>query len=92
MVATGKGLFYAPSPPPQAGSSISDMRAWCVREFGRIADVIREGGSQSLRLDVQHHLPDKPIEGMIMYFAANVVTAGSEEGSYEYSGGAWFKL
>ena len=91
MVATGKGLFYAPSPAPQ-GLTAAELRAWCVREFGRIADVIREGGSQSLRLDVQQHLPDKPIEGMIMFFAADVVTAGSEEGSYEYSGGAWFKL
>ena len=91
MVATGKGLFYAPSPPPQT-ASVAEMRRWCAREFGRIADVIREGGSQSLRLDVQHHLPERPMEGMLMYFAADVVTAGSEEGTFEYSGGAWFKL
>jgi hypothetical protein len=91
MVATGKGLFYAPSPPPQT-DAIEEMRRWCAREFGRIADVMREGGSQSLRLDVQFHLPDKPIEGMIMYFAEDIVTAGSDEGSYEYSGGAWVKL
>jgi hypothetical protein len=86
-----QGLFYAPSPPPQA-NSVAEMRRWCAREFERLADVLREGGVQSLRLDVQKFLPDKPVEGMIMYFAANVVTAGSEDGSYEYSSGAWFKL
>jgi hypothetical protein len=91
MVASGKGLFYAPAPPPQT-ASVAEMRRWCSREFGRIADVLREGGSQSLRLDVQQDLPDKPIEGMIMYFAQDVVTAGSDEGSYEYSGAAWIKL
>jgi hypothetical protein len=90
MVAPGKGLFYAPSPAPQSGDAA--MVAWCVREFGRIADVLREGGSQSLRLDVQRAKPERPIEGMIMYFAEDVVTAGSDEGCYEYSGGAWVKL
>jgi hypothetical protein len=91
MAATGKGLFYAPSAPPQ-GDDVAEMRRWCAREFERLSDVIRDGGFQSIRLDVQKNLPDKPIEGMIMCFAANVVTAGSEDGSYEYSSGAWFKL
>ena len=91
MVATGKGLFYAPGAPPQT-DDVADFRAWASREFGRIADVLREGGSQSLRLDVQKKKPDKPIDGMVMYFAANVVTAGSDDGCYEYSGGAWIKL
>jgi hypothetical protein len=90
MVATGKGLFYAPAPPPQT-DAVADFRAWAAREFGRIADVLREGGSQSLRLDVQRKKPDKPIDGMVMYFAANVVTPGSDDGCYEYSGGAWIK-
>ena len=86
-----RGLFFQPSPPPQ-GTSAAELRQWCAREFGRIADVLREGAVQSLRLDVQHHLPDRVEEGMIMYFAADTVTAGAEEGSYEYSSGAWFKL
>jgi hypothetical protein len=90
-MTTAKGLFYAPAPPPQV-NSVAEIRRWAVREFGHIADTLREGGSQSLRLDVQQEKPPRPIDGMVMFFAADVVTAGSDEGCYEYSGGAWLKL
>jgi hypothetical protein len=39
-----KGLFYAPSPPPQ-GNDMVALRAWCTREFDRIASNMREGRS-----------------------------------------------
>lgn len=82
------GLFYAPSPQPEA--TLEGTQVWCLREFQRIADVLREGGSQSLRLDVLHSLPSRPIVGMACFFAAGV--AGAGEGIYEYRGGAWVKL
>lgn len=85
---TNAGLFYAPSPQPEA--SLEATQVWCLREFERIALVLREGGSQSLRLDVLAKAPTRPIEGMLAYFAAGVV--GANEGTYEYDGSAWHKL
>ncbi|MEK1928303.1 MAG: hypothetical protein AAAC47_00670 [Pararhizobium sp.] len=83
-----QGLFYAPSPQPEA--TLEGTQVWCLREFERIANVLREGGSQALRLDVLQALPEKPIKGMCCYFAAGI--AGAGEGLYEYRGSAWFKL
>lgn len=85
----GSGLFYKPSPQP-AGTGVEDIRQWCQREFDRIADVLGQGASQGLRLDTITVLPEKPQEGMLLYFAAGV--AGSPRGVYEYAGGAWHKL
>lgn len=83
-----EGLFYAPSPQPAA--SVEATQVWCLREFQRIADVLREGGSQGLRLDILQTPPEKLFEGMVAYFAAGIV--GAAKGLYEYDGSVWKKL
>jgi hypothetical protein len=88
---TNQGLFYRPSPQP-SGNTIEALRQWCQREFDRIADVLAEGASQGLRLDILSGLPDKPKDGTVMFFAAGVTGSGSAEGSYEYANGSWHKL
>ena len=85
----GRGLYYAPSPPPQTGGEAA-LRNWCEREYSRIRDAMIEGRSEFLRLDVLQKLPAKPIEGMVGHFAAGV--AGEAAGVYSYVGGAWTKL
>ena len=90
MSAPQKGLFYAPSPPPQSGE-FEALRAWCVREYDRIASAIREGRAQFLRIDELGELPERLYAGLICYFSAGV--AGPSEGLYEYrNDGAWHKL
>lgn len=83
-----EGLFYAPSPQPSA--SVEATQVWCLREFQRIADVLREGGAQSLRLDILQAVPEKLFEGMAAYFAAGVV--GANKGMYQYDGTSWKPL
>ena len=90
-MVTRSNPLYAPSPPPIAGGA-DELRVWCLREFERIADAIQNGRVQWVLLDVQKVKPDKPQVGQLAYFAENVVSAGSEDGTYEYSSGAWFKL
>lgn len=90
-VDKAKGLFYAPSPPPQSGGEVA-LRQWCEREFSRIADAIREGRSSSLRLDVLVKDTDRHWDGLVGFFAAGIPTVGATEGLYEYRGGAWHKL
>lgn len=87
---TQKGLFYTPSPPPQTGDVA--QRNWNQREFERIADAIREGSVQWLRMDVLTKKPPRPQSGLVVFFAANAVSAGSQEGCYEYSSGSWRRL
>lgn len=86
-----KGLFYKPSPPPLTNDPYA-IRQWCEREFARIADAMQEGRGLWLRLDEQEAAPGKPTPGMICYFAADVVSAGSLAGAYEHVGGIWKKL
>ena len=81
-------LYYAPSPPPQGLDP--KLTQWLMREFDRIADNLREGRSQVVRLDVLKQAPPRFKAGLIGYFAADVV--GATEGSYEYRSGAWHKL
>jgi hypothetical protein len=92
MAVKPGGLFYAPSPPPQTGEGRrgDPITQWMTRELDRIADVLREGRSQGLRLDVLKTLPPRPQSGMVGYFRAGV--AGAGEGLYEYRAGAWAKL
>lgn len=89
MHERGRGLFYRPSPPPQAGGEAA-LRQWCEREFTRLSDALSEGRSEFLRLDPLHALPQRPFDGMVGYFMAGV--AGTEAGTYEYRNGAWAKL
>lgn len=85
-----RGLFYAPSPPPQSGGE-TELRQWNAREYGRIARAIQAGRSQYLSLDVLTKAPAKPFAGMVCFFAATIV--GAAEGCYEYrSNGTWNKL
>lgn len=86
-----KGLFYRPSPPPQSNDPYA-IRQWCEREFNRIADAILEGRGQFIRLDQLKEPIDRPVTGMIAYFAANIVGPGLAAGAYEYVAGAWKKL
>lgn len=88
MAAKSGGLFYAPM-VVQANTP-AEVRDWCLTEFGRIADVLQQGASQGLRLDVLQKLPERPRNGMVLFFAAGI--AGTSEGCYEYSAGAWTKL
>lgn len=88
-MAEGRGLYYAPSPPPQGGGE-GEIRQWCEREFTRIADSLREGRSQFVRLDVLRTEPERRFAGLVAYFAASVV--GPTEGLYEFRSGAWVKL
>jgi hypothetical protein len=87
----GRGLFYAPSPPPQSGDAKA-VAVWCGREFERIALAMREGASEWLRFDVLTKKPVRPVDGMVAFFAANAVSGGSAMGSYEYKAGSWTKL
>jgi hypothetical protein len=53
---------------------------------------MQEGASQWTRYDVLTKKPDRPVDGMVAFFAANVVSGASAMGSYEYKSGAWTKL
>lgn len=92
MAEPQKGLFYSPSPPPQSGD-FEALRAWCVREYDRIASNLKEGRAQFLRVDELGQVPDKLYAGLVCYFSTGVVSAGSAEGLYEYrNDSAWHKL
>lgn len=55
------------------------------REFQRVQqalDTVEDG-------EVLEVLPEKPREAMRRYFAAGVVTGGSNKGYYYYDGSAW---
>lgn len=90
-MTTPKGLFYKPSPPPQTNDPYA-IRQWCEREFVRIADALQEGRALYLRLDELKEPLDRPVQGCVAYFAANVVGAGLAAGAYEYVNGTWKKL
>lgn len=85
-----RSLRYKPSPLAQG--NVDQLRATCWREFEQIARVLREGSSESLRLDVLSKLPAKPYVGLVCYFAANAVSPGSAAGVWSYDGTAWAKL
>lgn len=87
----GQGAEYLPSNPPQTGD-VTALKSWIVGELAAIADAISEGRSRWLRLDVLSVAPSRPIGGMICYFTADAVTAGSLAGVYEYDGSTWNKL
>ena len=82
-------LYFAPTPPPQ-GTDVRAVVQWMQVNLDRIADNMREGRLQKLRMDIQQKLPAKPQNGDAAYFAATV--AGATEGLYEYRLGAWQKL
>jgi hypothetical protein len=87
-----RGMTYMPSPPPQSGGE-TELRQWCVREFGRISTAVLNGRSVYLSLDAVEKKPEKPFAGAVAYFAAGVVGVGSAEGLHEYrSDAAWHKL
>lgn len=90
-MTTPRGLFYKPSPPPQTNDPYA-IRQWCEREFARIADAVEQGRALFLRLDELREPVDRPTQGMVAYFAAGVVGAGSLAGAYEYVAGTWKKL
>jgi hypothetical protein len=85
----GKGLFYAPAPPPISGGEAA-LREYLVREFQRIADNLSEGRSNWLRCDALKALPARAQLGDLACFPAGV--AGPNGGFYEYSGSTWVKL
>ena len=89
MAISSKGLVFTPAPPPQSGGEV-ELRRWALEQFQRIALSLREGRSNSLRLDVNKVLPERPFSGLACYFAAGV--AGAQEGLYEYRSGSWQKL
>lgn len=88
---SAKGLYYQPSPPPQTNDPYA-IRQWCEREFVRIANAIQEGRAMFLRLDELKTPLERPQQGTVAYFAANVVGPGLAAGAYEYVGGTWKKL
>ena len=90
MVARGEGAQYRPSPAPVGADPA--LTSWAQREFDRIAVSQQEGRSQWLRLDVLEGIPNRPIEGMVCYFAGGVVSVGSAKGFWGYDGTAWAKL
>ena len=90
MSLSPRSLRYKPTPLSQG--TPEQVRAWAGREFEQISRVMREGSSENLRLDVLSKLPAKPYEGLVCYFAANVVTGGSARGVWSYDGTAWTKL
>ena len=85
-----KSLRYKPA--PLSHGDVDQLRAACWREFEQVARVMREGSSESLRLDVLSELPVKPYVGLVCYFAANAVSPGSAAGVWSYDGAAWQKL
>lgn len=57
------------------------------REFQRLS----EWSTSIHDLDVLQVLPDKPRNGMLRYFAADVVSPSSAEGFWAYEAGSWVK-
>ena len=90
MVERGEGAQYRPSPGPQGSDAA--LTAWCQREFDRIAVSLNEGRSQWMRLDLLDVKPDRPVEGMICFFAGGAVSVGSAKGFYGFNGTAWTQL
>jgi hypothetical protein len=90
MVERGEGAQYRPSPAPQGADAA--LTQWAQREFDRIGVSQTEGRSQWLRIDVLEVIPNRPIEGMVCYFAGGVVSVGSAKGFYGYNGTAWTQL
>lgn len=83
-------MRYMPSPQPAGG--LEQVRVWCQREFERISQAMKEGASESLRLDLLQKLPAKPYDGLVCYLAGGVVTGGSAKGLWLYNDGTWTKL
>lgn len=87
----GQGGEYVPGTPPQSGD-IKDLRDFLVRELAAIANAMQESRCNWIRPDTLPTAPTRPVMGMICYFLANAVTAGSLQGVWEYDGTNWNKL
>lgn len=81
--------MYYPEPVPQ---DQIDMPAYLDRELRKISQAIINIDVRFVSFDIEQLLPPRPKEGMLVVFAANVVTGGSAAGIWEYVGGAWSKL
>ena len=81
--------MYYPEPVPQDND---ELPAYLDREFRKIASEVQAIAVQNIYFDIVQTLPLRPQEGLVMVFAAGVVTGGSAAGIWEYVGGAWVKL
>ena len=69
-------------------ANIADLEA-VQREFYRLADYLTSPAVDGVQFTVQAKLPERPRQGLLMYFAAGVAGA---EGLYQFKAGAWTAL
>lgn len=60
------------------------------RELWRLADYLSMPKVDAVQFENQVRLPDRPREGLLMFFVAGV--AGANAGLYQYAGGIWKPL
>ena len=84
--------MYTPGPIPTNDNNLREMIRFLKTELDKISEETKNGQLLSTTLIEHHLLPNKPQEGMLMRFAANIVAPATAQGVYEYVGGAWVKL
>lgn len=78
------------TPSNFVATSDEDFRAWVRKEFESLSKEL----SETIALDLRpvYRAPARPREGMIVFADGTSWNPGAGKGSYEYRGGAWFKL
>jgi hypothetical protein len=82
-------MSYYPEPVPQKESEIA---SYLDRELRKISSELAEVTINKAMMTINHNIPGKLYDGMIITFASDILFAGSVKGLYEYIDGAWIKL